>query len=105
MTLCESSAATRQCVRHDRDGNEMMKCTHISVPLQGHSHFWRAGTLRIFGELVQKLRRKSMWTPKNAECPWYKNYVKSVQIPKNTECPRWSMEIDHFDQWQAYLSS
>ncbi len=32
------------------------------------------GTLRIFGELVQKLRRKSVWTPKNAECPRYVQY-------------------------------
>jgi hypothetical protein len=32
-------------------------------------HVRHPGTLRIIGELVQKLRRKSVSTLKNAECP------------------------------------
>jgi hypothetical protein len=35
------------------------------------------GTLRIFGELVQKLRRKSVQTPKNVECP-KETFLRSV---------------------------
>jgi hypothetical protein len=42
---------------------EYNRDTNVSVSA------YRSGTLRIFGELVQKLRRKSVWTPKNAECP------------------------------------
>jgi hypothetical protein len=47
-------------MRASKSAKSVMRRMHVAV---------YTGTLRIFGELVQKLRRKSLWTPKNAECP------------------------------------
>jgi hypothetical protein len=52
---------------------EMSKCLVYRLKqrkkYQSYNIEFTTGTLRIFGELVEKLRRKSVWTPKNAECP------------------------------------